>query len=574
MTDQELREIVDGLRLIGGDHAEVEAKAARSELPKRLWETLSAFSNTPGGGALILGLDEERRFEACGVQNPRKIQQDLASVCDQMEPALRPHILPHRFEGSVVVVAEVPEIDRALKPCFYKGAGQTNGSFIRVSDGNRKLSQYEVQLLLASRGQPREDEEATDASASDLSPELVRGLLAEVREDSVNLQHLSDDEILQSLKVLASAGRKRSVTIGGLLSMGKYPQRFFPALTAQFVVYPTADVGAASDNGVRFVDNRRFEGPIGSIVEQLLGAMRRHMTRRTMIRGATREDVWQYPETALREAVVNSLVHRDLSSSACGSPVQVQMFPDRLVITNPGGLFGPVTLDSLGTSGVSAARNATLMRLMEEVPGSGGKRPVCENRGSGIGAMLQALRRAGLEPPRFDDRIANFQVTFPNTSLLDDETLLWLEHLGNRDLSDTQRMALALLRHGHVLDNGQYRQSTGVDSRVATRELGDLVARRLVVQVGTRRWATYRLPSRGGLRRDRRAEIVSLLRQRGELGRGEIARALGISDGAARQWLSQLRRDGKVRLTGSPRSPSVKYRVGGAVRKGSPRKRQ
>lgn len=277
------------------------------------------------------------------------------------------------------------------------------------------------------------------------------------------------------------------------------------------------------------------------------------------VRGLQREDVWQYPETALREVVVNALVHRDLSSASRGTPIQIQLFPDRLILMNPGGLFGPVTLDRLGDAGVSAARNATLMRILEDAPGPGGA-PICENRGSGIGAMIHALRRAGLEPPRFDDRIATFQVTFPNASLLDDDTVSWLGRLATQ-LSETQRLAVALLRHGHVLDNTLYRQTTGLDSRDATRELGDLVTRGVVEQIGTKRWATYRLASKARQRRDRRAEIVSVLRRRGTLSRRQIAEELELSDATIRPWLATLRSEGRIEATGPARSPTVRYRI-------------
>jgi DNA-binding transcriptional ArsR family regulator len=135
------------------------------------------------------------------------------------------------------------------------------------------------------------------------------------------------------------------------------------------------------------------------------------------------------------------------------------------------------------------------------------------------------------------------------------------ERLGLKNLSETQRIGLAMLRHGDYLDNTRYRQATGQDSRVATRELGELVDRRLIEQVGTRRWATYRLATGGTQRRDRRAEIISLLRRRGELSRSQIAEALEISNGAVRQWLSKLRREGHIEPTAAARSPSVKYRV-------------
>lgn len=242
-------------------------------------------------------------------------------------------------------------------------------------------------------------------------------------------------------------------------------------------------------------------------------------------------------------------------------------FAGRTWCAELGTVSPPLTVESLGVSGVSAARNATLMRILEDAPGPGGTRPICENRGSGIGAMISAVRRAGLEPPNFDDRLATFHVTFPNASLQDDDTLKWLASIGGGRLTETQRMGLALLRHGHVLDNTLYRQATGLDSRVATRELGALVDAQLIEQIGTRRWTTYRLRTSGTIRRDRRAEVISLLRRRGELSRSAIAQSLGISDSAARQWLTTLRREGQVTINGPARSPNVRYRVRSAKKK-------
>lgn len=572
MTDGELLEIVERLRGVGGDHLDVEAKRSETELPKSVRETLSAFSNTPGGGVVILGLDETRGFAIVGVRDPNKIQQDLASTCDQMEPPVRAQIRPHRVDERVLIVAEVPEIERSLKPCYYKGAGMMNGSFIRVADGDRRLTSYEIQLLVASRGQPRDDEIAVEgAEVSDLDAPRVQAFLQRIRQSSRNFADRPDAELLRSLKVLVPAGARDAPSLAGLLALGNHPQRFFPGLSAQFVVYPAEQVGAPGPHDERFLDNRRIEGGISTMLEDSLAVLGQHIARKTIVRGLRREDAWQYPATALREAVVNALVHRDLSSAARGTPVQIQLFPDRLLITNPGGLFGPVTLDRLGEAGVLAARNATLMRILEDAPGPGGG-PVCENRGSGIGAMIHALRRAGLEPPRFEDRISTFQVTFPNASLLDDDTLGWLARLGAR-LSETQRLGLALLRHGHVLDNTEYRLATSLDSRDATRELGDLVDRGIIEQIGTRRWATYRLASKARRRRDRRAEIVSVLVRRGTLSRHEIAQELELTDTTIRPWLATLRNEGKIELTGPARSPTVRYRIAKRKRRSKTRRR-
>jgi ATP-dependent DNA helicase RecG len=572
MLDAELAEIVANLRLLGTDIADVEVKNSRGGLPKSLRETLSAFSNTRGG-VVVLGLDEARGFAPAGLPNPAKIAADLGSMCSsEMEPPLRPLIGIHQFEGDQVVVAEIPELDPAQRPCFYTGAGMTKGSFVRVSDGDRRLSAYEVQIMLSSRGQPRDDEQAVSGTTiDDLVSASVDTLVARLRTSRpYAFKDLDRLAVLRRAKVLVPGqdgeDGEDAVSLAGLLALGSYPQENFPQLMVTFVHYPTV-TGAQSASGERFLDNVTLEGPIPVMVRDTLAAIRRNMSRRAVIADAGRQDIWEYPETALREAVVNALVHRDLSGSARGTQIQVEMYPDRLVIKNPGGLFGPVTIDSLGEEGISSARNATLIKLLEDVPLPGETRTVCENRGSGIRSMVDSLLTAGMSPPRFEDRISSFIVTFPNHTLLSEETVRWITALGEHGLTDAQCVALAILREEEVLDNRAYRTSTGVDSRVATAELQDLVSRELVNQTGTRRWAQYRLSPRLGLRTSGTAARANrrpaLLAALGEeiLSRAELATRTGLNDQTVRRWLTIMRDEGSVELVGtSPRSTSARYR--------------
>ncbi|MFC5823818.1 ATP-binding protein [Nonomuraea insulae] len=172
------------------------------------------------------------------------------------------------------------------------------------------------------------------------------------------------------------------------------------------------------------------------------------------------------------------------------------------------------------------------LKMLEEVPLPGETRTVCENRSSGIRAMVSALRAAGMSPPQFDDRVSSFTVTIPNHALLNEDVVRWIEGLGERSLSDSQCIALAMLRNREILDNRSYRSATGVDSRVATAELGDLVARELVTQTGSRRWAQYELSQRGhrpppgeapaSTRTDRRRQLLDALGDE-TLSRAELA---------------------------------------------------
>jgi ATP-dependent DNA helicase RecG len=484
MTLAELEECIDELRLANSDLTHVEVKTAASELPKRVWETLSAFSNTTKGGILILGVSEESKFKIDGVKNPKKIQQDLASMCDVMNPPVRAYIQIHRLEQKSVITAEIPEIPAGAKPCFHPGAGLTNGAFIRVADGDRRLSSYEVQMMLAARGQPKDDEEPVPGTTvADLQVRLIAGLISRLRKRPGSVfSRMADDAILRTLKVLVPLRKKWVCSLGGMLALGKYPQRFFPALGLTFVVYPATEVGEPGQNQERFLDNQRIEGTIPDMLRPTLDILRRNMKHRSVVKGLYREDAEEYPATAVREAIINALAHRDLSNGSRGTPVQVHMFPDHLAIHNPGGLYGPVTVDSLGREGISATRNNMLLRLLEDIAPSGELQAVCENRGSGVGAMLAALRQARLPDPVFENRVATFRVTFLNT------------------------------------------------------------------------------PERR--KRDRREDILLLLRNRGALSRADISQALGLSDISIRKWLATMRTEGVVVIT-EPKATSknVRYQV-------------
>lgn len=581
MTDDELEEIIENLRVLGSDVSDVEAKRSEQKLPKSVRETLSAFANTVGG-VIILGLNEKQNFEAVGVSDPAKLSADIASLCsEEMEPPLRPLIGLHSFEDVTLVVVEVPEVSRELKPCFYKGSGINQGSYIRVGDGDRRLTSYEVQVMLSSRGQPRDDEQATPVGLEALDAIAADELVQRLRVTRpFAFKELSKDDVLRRAKVLIrdSEGEDR-LSLAGLLSIGQYPQEHFPQLMLTFVHYARED-GSEAGDGVRFIDNVTIEGSIPRMVSDAMIAVQRNMSRRAVISGAGRSDVWEYPRTALREAIVNSLVHRDYSPAAGGTQVQIEMYPNRLVVRNPGGLYGPVSVTDLGEEGICSSRNATLLKLLEDVAIPGERRTVCENRGSGIRAMIASLRAARMSAPTFEDRVSSFRVTFPNHSLLDGETVAWLRSLREEGLSDSQCVGLALLRNGEILDNKSYRTVTGLDSRVATTELGDLVARELVEQAGSRRWARYTLSGRAlatqesaddsgpegddrARRGDRRPQIMDALGGGRTLSRAEIAELTSLSNATVRRWLTILRREGRIDFAEgeAPQSRHARYRA-------------
>ncbi|MEV0566737.1 ATP-binding protein [Dactylosporangium sp. NPDC050588] len=573
MTDG-LEVLIIELRKFGSEATRVEVKSAAAGLPTSARESLSAFSNSPGGGTLILGLDDTPGFRPTGLADPRKMLADLAAMCrDDITPPLQPELTIGEVDGNAVVVALVNELPREQKPCYVTKKGINGGTYIRVGDSDRRLTAEEVHQLIVERGQPMFDSEPVPgATSDDFDRNAIEAYISRLREQNPRLWGNEDDETVLRMNrvVVPDASGVLRPSLAGLLSLGHYPQQHFPQLNVTFVHYPTV-TGESSPSGVRFLDNVSVNGSIPYMAREALAAIQRNMTRRALITGDGRRDVWEYPPEALREAIVNALVHRDLSPGSRGTQVQIELYPDRLRIQNPGGLFGSLDINRLGEEGRSSARNALLLKLLEEVSIPGEDRTVCENRGSGIRAMISSLRRAGMGPPLFKDKVTSFEVVMPNHALLDDETVLWLSTLGREGIRDSQCIALALMKRGEVLDNAKYRAATGVnDSRVAYFELQDLVARELVDQTGSRGGARYTISEFAKLvgthearrkpRPNRRRQILEALAHLGELSKAEIAQVIGASEKATEHWLGRLKRDGDIEVTGGKnRSKNTKY---------------
>ncbi|MFI6287349.1 ATP-binding protein [Streptomyces sp. NPDC051018] len=586
MTEADLQELLAKLRRFGGDHFTCEVKRSQGGLPASMWETISAFANAQGG-LIVLGVDEKSDFSVVGVHEPAKIEANLAAVCSEMEPPVRAEIRTFETDGKHVITCHIPSIPKDQRPCHKKNLGPWGGSRVRVSDGDRKLTDYEVSLLLANRNEQKQDlKPVTEASLENLDSELIRAFLRRVRETkSPIFSRISDAEALRMLNVLVNNDDELVPSLAGLLVFGIYPQQFEPQLDITFVAYPTPEAGVLGPSGERFTENRSIDGSIPEMVSECIRILKRNMRRRSIVTGLFRTDEWEYPEEVLREALVNALVHRDYSEFARGMQVQVEMYPDRLVIRNPGGLYGPVEVSSLGTETISSSRNKALLKILEDTPYSD-NRMVCENRGSGIARMRIALVDAGMEPPRFTDDISSFTAEFPNHALVDEEALNWLSSLSSDPLSRPQMTALVMMRNGEVMTNSSYRAATGVqDSRAASRDLKDLVDRDIVEQVGTRGSTIYTLagqvqdqaedllaeyvdvpiPLMGASDAteplsDLQNKVLSALGSESLL-RNEIEEQTGLDFGQVRGALKALRDKGRVELVGKARSKNARWRA-------------
>lgn len=568
-------DVLRRLRRANTDLQDVEVKAAGGGLPRSAVESVSAFANADGG-LIVLGLDESDGFRPVTI-DAAKLAADLASACaDQLEPPIRPEIDIVTTDDRQVVLALVDPLPIDRRPCFVKARGIERGSFLRTHDGDRSLTTYEVHVLRSSHGQPQDDASPViGATVDDLDPDLLSRFFRRLRETRGPVfARATDEDILRMMRVVVEDVGGRQVTLGGLLALGRYPQQYFPQLDISFVAYPTV-TGEPLGDGTRFVDNQSIDGPIPTMVAGALAAVRRNMKRRSVVVGIGREDRWEYPEEAVREVIANALMHRDHHPLARGTQVRVELYPDRLEVSSPGGLFGSVAHQDLLAESISSSRNAVLAKLLEdvEVPNTG--RTVCENRGTGLLVAAASLRQAGIEPPELLDLVREFRVVIRNHGLLDEEAVRWLATIDTAELNDRQRLGLAFVRRHSAITNQQYRTLTGCDALSATRELTGMAAEGLLEKSSDRRWARWHLvgaargqaeqaplpfgaggPPRRG---DRRPDLRRLLGE-GPRTSSDLAETLGITKEGVLRWLRKMEAAGEVRPTApNRRSPSNRW---------------
>jgi ATP-dependent DNA helicase RecG len=297
----------------------------------------------------------------------------------------------------------------------------------------------------------------------------------------------------------------------------------------------------------------------------------------SIVVGLGREDRWEYPEEAVREIVANALMHRDYHPPAHGAQVRIALYPDRVEVTSPGGLYGPIAHEDLGAEPVSSSRNARLAKLLEDVEVAGTGRTVCEHRGSGLIGTAAALRTAGIEPPELVDNVREFRVVIRNHGLLDDEAISWLSMIDTAGLNDRQRLVLAFLHRNRRVTNPQYRSLTGCDALTATRDLASLAARGLIEKSSDHRWTVWHLvgeaaraiqqefnldqPTVVRSRRDRRPQIRELLAN-GSRSTAELAAAMALTPQGGLRWLRQMENAGEVRATSLRRtSPENRWEL-------------
>lgn len=405
MQTEELLQLINKVQHFKCEFQTIEVKAAEAGCPTRLYDSLSSFSNQDEGGIILFGLDEKRSFEAVGVYDIQDLQHRVAEQCKQMQPEVRPLFTVAETNGKFVVSAEIPSVEADQRPVYYKGAGRQKGSYVRVGESDEQMNDYEIYSYDAFRRRIRDDIRiVAGAKKSQLREKDLQGYLEELKANSVNLSNSATDDEIMELMGITSDGNP---TMAAVLVFGKYPQAYFPMLGIAAVVVPGTKIGNTGVDNERFIANQRINGTIAEMLDGAVEFVRRNSRIKTVIdENGKRKDKPEFPIKAVREVILNALLHRDYSIHTEGSPITICMFSDRIEVTSKGGLYGRISVKQLGKVHAEI-RNTTLAGILEVMH-------VSENRYSGIPTIVGEMAAAGLPAPEFIVRGGEFKVILRN----------------------------------------------------------------------------------------------------------------------------------------------------------------
>jgi len=345
-----------------------------------LADELACFANS-SGGVVVLGIDDETHEpQGLSQEQVNALEGWVQSICnDRVKPPLMCRIEKlklARKDGSRVPIIKI-DIPKSL---FVHES--PNGYFYRIGSSKRKMTTEYIIRLGQQRSQARlirfDEQAVTNAVADDLDRNLYQRFRTPLAEED-------DHAFLSKLRLITQDDQGRwKPTVAGILLATRNPGQWIPNAFIQAVCYRGTDRDASDQ-----VDHKDIEGPID---EQVLGACRfvKLNMKVAAYKSPGRVEVPQYDMTAIFEAVVNAVAHRDYS--IYGSKIRLHMFSDRLELFSPGSLLNTLTVDSLYLRQVS--RNELLTSLLARSPiGMEGlsetRQYMMDKRGEGVPIIFQ-----------------------------------------------------------------------------------------------------------------------------------------------------------------------------------------
>lgn len=348
--------------------------------PTKPLRTIVAFANS-AGGQLVVGVADDGTV--VGVADPLAEEERLASlIADTIEPQLVPAIDLITVAGETVLAIEVPLSTR--RPHYIKAQGIDGGVYVRLGSTTRRADPALVaELERTARGVAFEDLAEPRASLSDL--DLTR--LSDLRGRATTA------EDLVALGLAVKQATQIVPTNAGILAACPEPTRFLPSAWVQCG-------RLRGPEGIDIFDQIEIHKPLPQAADDVMAFLAKHAYKSGVFGEARRKDVYSIPVEAVREVVINALVHASYAER--GTPIRVGFYDNRIVVESPGGLVPGMTVETM--RGVSRLRNPSLARIFRDAG-------LIEQWGSGVNRVFSEIAKAGLPAPDIEEIVDRVRVT-------------------------------------------------------------------------------------------------------------------------------------------------------------------
>ncbi len=441
---------------------------------EKLATTLLALANRAGGW-LVLGAQGDAPVSMPGVHDPQTLQDRVLRAALAISPAL---IIPLpqlvQLEGKSLLLVQVP----AGLPHVYALEGRY---LIREGATTVPLPPQDLRRLLIERGEISfETEIAYAASRDDLDWDRVQQYAAAL----TGMRGLSTDQVLPHRGCLRLWQGELCPTNAGILLFGKDPQRLLRG----------SEITAARFAGQRMSDTFTRQDIVGTLPDQIRRAetfLLDHLRKGVRLHSAMeRQEQYEYPLEAARELIVNAVAHRDYSIS--GDTIRLFLFSDRMEVTSPGRLPGPVTIANIKDERFS--RNPVIVQVLSDMG-------FIERLGYGVDRVIELMQRHQLTAPGFEETAGGFRVRLHNAPFAEEavsappEVPVTAEFKGvYRGIAINPRQEVALThlhKHSRITNSDLQQLCPDVHPETIRRDLADLVTKNILRKLGQKRGSYY-----------------------------------------------------------------------------------
>lgn len=415
-------------------------------------KTLCAFANTDGG-EVVIGVNNEGEIIGFSFDNEtlREITEKIVTKL-----GIHPDISLEREKGKPILRIKV---NKSNIPISYNGK-----YYERIGNTTREMNSERLKDFFL-RTKSWDTMIIEDVRFEDIDKESVKKFIRIARENG-RLTIFDENSNIKNIFEHLKLSNKGKLTNAAIILFGKNPQRYFINAVTRIV---------RLKNETTIIGDRLIEGNLFKQVVEAEESIKNFLGVRYEIKGLIRKEKWDYPITAIREALINALIHRDYFK--WNVQTQIKIFDDYLWFFNIGGLPEGITLEQLKKPHSSVPRNPLIVHIFYL---SG----LIEEVGSGIGRIIHDLKFAKLPEPEFKEEMGGFSVYFRK----DIYTEEYLRKLG---LNERQVRAVIYVKEKGKITNREYQEINGCHRNTATQDLSDLVEKGILKESGKKGAGAY-----------------------------------------------------------------------------------